>query len=61
MVFNLGTADRIFRVLVGIALIAWAVMGGPVLAWAGVILLVTGLVKFCPAYAIFGIKTCKID
>ncbi|KHF25073.1 YgaP family membrane protein [Solemya velum gill symbiont] len=59
MKINVGSVDRVLRALVGIALIAWAVTGGPVWAWIGVIPLATALFKFCPAYAILGINTCR--
>jgi len=56
---NVGGIDRILRIVVGAALIGWAVIGGPVWAYIGVIPLATGLVKFCPFYPLLGIKTCK--
>jgi hypothetical protein len=57
---NVGGIDRILRILVGLALIAWALLfNGPVWAWIGVLPLITGLVNFCPAYSIVGISTCK--
>ena len=55
---NVGSLDRIVRILAGIALIAWALMGGPVWAWIGVVPLATGLLKICPAYSLLGINTC---
>lgn len=55
---NVGSIDRIIRILAGIALIAWALMGGPVWAWIGVVPLATGLFKFCPAYSLLGINSC---
>ncbi|REL35150.1 YgaP family membrane protein [Thalassotalea euphylliae] len=59
MTLNVGTIDRILRVLLGSLLIIWVIMGGPLWAWLGAVLVATGLIKFCPAYAIFGVKTCK--
>ena len=56
---NVGGIDRILRIITGAALIGWAVLGGPVWAWAGIIPLATGLVKFCPFYPLFGVSTCK--
>jgi len=56
---NLGCIDKIIRTVLGTVLVVWAVMGGPVWAWAGVILLATAVINFCPLYAIFGFKTCK--
>jgi hypothetical protein len=57
---NVGSIDRIIRILAGLALIAWALMGGPVWAWIGVVPLATGLFKFCPAYALLGVNTCGL-
>lgn len=56
---NVGGIDRVLRVLVGIALITWALMGGPVWAWVGVVPLATGLLKFCPFYPLLGLSTCQ--
>lgn len=57
---NVGNIDRIIRILAGLALIAWALMGGPVWAWIGVVPLATGLFKFCPAYTLLGVNTCGL-
>lgn len=56
---NVGGIDRVLRVLVGVALIAWVLMGGPVWAWVGVVPLATGLLKFCPFYPLLGLSTCQ--
>jgi len=60
MTANVGNIDRIIRILAGIALIAWALMGGPVWAWIGVLPLATGLFRFCPAYSLLGINSCSL-
>ncbi|PKO91000.1 MAG: DUF2892 domain-containing protein [Betaproteobacteria bacterium HGW-Betaproteobacteria-1] len=58
---NVGGIDRVLRIVVGLALIAWVLFfGGPVWAWIGVLPLATGLMNFCPAYSIFGVSTCKV-
>lgn len=56
---NVGGIDRILRIVIGIALIAWALTTGPVWAWIGVVPLATGIFKFCALYALLGINTCK--
>ena len=56
---NVGGVDRIIRIVAGLALVAWAVLGGPPWAWIGVVPLATGAIGWCPAYLPFGIKTCK--
>jgi hypothetical protein len=60
MTKNIGLADRLLRAAVGVALIAWALLGGPVWAWIGVVPLLTATVSFCPAYALLGIRTCPV-
>ncbi len=57
---NVGTIDRALRALVGLALIAWALTGGPVWAWVGVVPLLTAAIGFCPAYTLFGFNTCPV-
>jgi hypothetical protein len=58
MTANVGSTDRIIRIVAGLALIAWALTGGPVWAWIGVVPLATGIFKFCPAYTLLGMNTC---
>ncbi len=57
---NVGTVDRALRVIVGLLLIAM-VFVGPQTAWGwiGIVPLVTGLTKRCPAYSLFGVSTCS--
>lgn len=57
---NVGGIDKIARIVVGIALIVWAIAGGPVWAWIGLLPLATGLLGWCPAYTLLGIKTCQM-
>jgi hypothetical protein len=59
MVANVGGIDRVLRIVAGVALTAWAALGGPVWAWIGVIPLATGIVRFCPVYPLLGLSTCK--
>ena len=58
MKINVGGIDKILRIAVGLALVAWALMGGPAWAWVGVVPLATGAIGWCPAYNLFGMKTC---
>jgi hypothetical protein len=63
---NMGSADRIIRVIIA-AIIATlyftnvltGTLGIVLLVLAGVFLL-TSIVKFCPLYAPFGINTCSV-
>lgn len=58
---NEGTIDRVLRVVAGLALVIMAyteTLG--VWAWIGIVPLVTGIVGWCPAYKLLGIKTCSV-
>lgn len=56
---NVGSFDKWLRILLGVALIAWALTGGPTWAWIGVLPLATGLFNFCPLYRLIGVNTCR--
>ncbi len=58
---NVGGVDKILRIVLGAALIAWVLFAnGPAWAWIGVVPLATGLLNFCALYALLGINTCKV-
>lgn len=55
MFINEGTLDRVFRVLLGVAILfllpkPWN--------WLGLVPLLTGVAGFCPLYRLVGISTC---
>ena len=57
---NVGTIDRVLRILVGVLLIALTLTGTIGLwGWIGVVPLATGFLRFCPLYPVLGISTCK--
>ena len=60
MKINLGTADRLLRLVVGLVLIA-LVFIGPQTAWGwiGLIPLATALLGNCPVYSLIGLDTCR--
>jgi hypothetical protein len=56
---NVGGIDRVLRILVGLALISLVFIGPKVIwGWIGVVPLLTGIFKFCPAYKLIGVNTC---
>ncbi|MBX2922342.1 MAG: DUF2892 domain-containing protein [Chitinophagaceae bacterium] len=63
---NMGTADRIIRLLLAIVLVylyvTKVVTGtiGIVLLVAGIVLAVTALINFCPLYRLLGVNTCAV-
>ena len=64
---NMGSADRIIRTVVAVVIATLYftnIISGTVaivLAVLGVVFILTSVVSFCPLYAIFGIKTCKVE
>lgn len=61
---NMGTADRIIRVLLA-AVFAYLYFSGTVTGTLGIVLVVLGavfvltsLVSFCPLYTLAGLNTC---
>ena len=58
---NVGSIDRVARLIVGVALIAIVFVGPQTpWGWIGVVPILTALAGFCPAYRLFGIRTCRI-
>jgi hypothetical protein len=58
---NIGGTERVVRVVVGAGILALAFVG-PASAWGylGLVPLLTGLVGWCPPYALLGINTCSV-
>lgn len=58
---NVGGIDRILRIVVGLVLIALAATGTVgAWGWIGVVPLLTGVFRFCPAYPLLGMSTCSM-
>jgi hypothetical protein len=60
---NVGGADRIVRIVAGLVLLSLVfILDGSNRWWGlvGLVPLATGLLRWCPAYLPFGIKTCRI-
>ena len=61
MTKNVGGIDRILRIVAGLALIAAAATGTVgVWGYLGLVPLATGLMGWCPPYAMFGFNTCSV-
>lgn len=57
---NVGTADKIIRILVGIGVLALVFVGPKTpWGWLGLIPLVTALVGWCPLYTVLRVRTCR--
>ena len=63
MAANVGNLDRALRIVVGLALLSLPFWLDSPWRWAGLIGIVpvlTGLFRFCPAYTLFGMNTCPM-
>jgi hypothetical protein len=61
MTFNVGSTDRILRIVAGIVILGLFFVLSGNLRWfalVGFVPLATGLFRWCPAYALFGLDTC---
>lgn len=67
---NVGTTDRVLRLVLGLVLLAAPFISGLAIfnssaatvisVLAGLVMVATSAMKFCPLYRIFGIRTCKL-
>ncbi len=56
---NIGSIERIARIIAGAGILSLAFVG-PMTPWGylGIVPLLTGLIGWCPPYALLGISTC---
>ncbi|MBK0328070.1 DUF2892 domain-containing protein [Rhodobacteraceae bacterium F11138] len=69
MTTNIGTLDRVLRAALGLILLYLAFLSGmqifaaPLFKYGaaviGIVMLGTSMMRICPLYAIFGLKTCR--
>ncbi|MCK9915957.1 DUF2892 domain-containing protein [Microbacteriaceae bacterium K1510] len=63
MTVNVGTVDRIVRVVVGLLLIAFALgyiapgTSWSWVGWIGIVPILTAIFSTCPAYSLLGLST----
>lgn len=60
---NVGKTDRLVRAVLGVVLLAVLFLAeGPFryIGLAGIVLLLTSFVSFCPLYTLFGLNTCPV-
>lgn len=59
---NVGGIDRALRIVVGLVLIGLTLTNTiGAWGWVGVIVLATGVLRFCGAYTLFGFSTCPLS
>ena len=58
---NVGTIDRLIRIVIGVALIGLTLSGSiGVWGWIGVVPLLTAALGSCPLYTVLGFSTCPM-
>lgn len=63
MTANVGSVDRVLRIVAGLALLAFAFLSGSTWWWLGligVVPLATAFMRWCPAYTLIGVSTCPV-
>jgi hypothetical protein len=62
MTTNVGSIDRIVRIVIGLGLLWYALYATPTgynwIGWIGVVPIITALIGNCPLYSILGVTTC---
>jgi hypothetical protein len=67
MTRNMGTADKIIRIVLGALFLVLWMMGmtkgalAIILGIVGIVFILTSVVSFCPLYALFGFRTCPLE
>ena len=60
MTQNIGSLDRVIRIIVGAVLLSLVFIGPQTpWGWIGLVPLLTALIGWCPPYTLLGINTCK--
>ena len=55
---NVGTVDRVVRIVFGLVLLSLAFVGPKTpWGWIGILPVLTGLISFCPLYGLLGLST----
>jgi len=56
---NVGSADRIVRLVLGVVIILLGIYFKSWWGIIGIVPVITGLLNFCPAYSLIGVSTKK--
>ena len=61
MTCNVGGGDRMFRIIAGVVILGVGFYFKSYFGLIGIVPILTGLLRWCPAYIPFKINTCKTD
>ena len=56
---NVGTIDRVIRVVVGLVILTVGYYYSSWWGLVGLLPLLTAIIGYCPPYQLFGINTCR--
>ena len=56
---NVGSLDRLFRMILGLVIIAWGIYAESWFGFIGIVPLMTALLNWCPFYIPLKISTIK--
>lgn len=58
---NVGGIDRVLRIVIGLVLLGLTLTGTVgAWGWLGIVPLATGVIAWCPPYALLGWNTCAV-
>ena len=60
---NVGSVDRVARIVIGLALLTFALYSGNQYAWLGyigIVPILTAMFGMCPLYSLLGVSTCAV-
>jgi hypothetical protein len=59
---NVGSTDRALRIFAGSLLILLTLLNLiGAWGWIGLVPIATGVLRFCPAYTLLGLRSCPIE
>jgi len=56
---NLGSADKVIRIILGVAIIGLGIYFSNWWGLLGLVLLITAFINWCPAYSLIGVSSNK--
>jgi hypothetical protein len=58
---NVGGADRIIRIVLGLVIMSVGAYYGSLWGLLGAVVLGTGIFSWCGLYSLIGVSTCKVE
>lgn len=61
MKVNVGSTDRLIRIIAGVVILSGLFLLEGNARWfglIGIVVLATGVIRWCPAYSLLGMNTC---